>query len=124
MGTGTSLSPGLSLAYCKPDYLKNKVLVVSRMDKNINGKRFQDFIDDKAKKHIELLYVQQLNKTISTYSTIAIELNDENYELLSNSNFWEGGIAIKPYIGRRWWRSAPRPSTQTIKSSVRQQWTD
>ena len=33
MGTGTSLSSGLSLAYCKPDHLQNNVLVVSRMDK-------------------------------------------------------------------------------------------
>ena len=122
MGTGTSTPAGLSLAYRKPDYLKNKVLVVSRMDKNMKGKLFQDFIDDKAKKHIELLHVQQLNKVISTYSTIAIELNDENYELLSDSSFWEGGIAIKPWIGRRWWRGAPRHSAETIKNSMRQQW--
>lgn len=125
MGTCTSTNTGLSLVSSKPAYMNHKVLVVSKLDKAMKNEQLTKWIDERANKHIELLHVERLNKAVSSWTTLAIELNDDDFKLLSDQNFWEVGIGIKPYVGRRFWRlnQTPRPTPEMLKNSVRSQWT-
>ena len=113
-----------SLVYQKPAYLNNNVLVVSKLDKKYKDADLKQYINELAGRHVQLLHVKALNKTVSTWNTLAIELNDEDFKLLSDPNFWHVGIGIKPYVGRRWWHSSqtPRPSREEYNNAIRQSW--
>ena len=82
--------------------------------------KLQGYIDWKAGRQIELLHVERLNREYSKWGSVAIELSDENYALLSQPDFWEKDVLTRPWKGWRFWRSTrPKPLTQQeIKSSL------
>ena len=121
-GTGTAPTTGVSLAPVKPGYLKNKVLVVHGLDKKVTNAILQQEIDRKANKHIELCFVAPLSREKSWCTTIAIELNESDYDILANPDFWEPQIKIRKWFGFRWWRGTKRPTREEVRSSMRQQW--
>ena len=121
-GTGTAPSNWSSLAPAKPGYLKHKVLVIHGLDKNIDNAWLQQELDNRAGHHVELLYVAPLSREKQWCTTIAIELNDSDYDQLSRPDFWEKGIKIRPWHGFKPWRQATRPTREEVQSSMREQW--
>ena len=121
-GTGTLATTGTSLAPAKPEYLKYKVLVVHGIDKSVTKQRLQDVINEKAGKSITLHHIAPLHRELSWCATLAIELSDEDYDMLSQQDFWEERIKIRQWLGWRFWRSEKRPTKQEVKSSMRAQW--
>ena len=122
-GTCTE-SNGVSIARTKPQYLQNKVLVVSGMPLDINQSKLEAYINPKADRKINLLYVARLDREYSEWATIAIELNDEDYETLAKPDFWQQNVWIRPWKGWRFWRSARRKvlKPQDIKNAARRKW--
>ena len=106
----------------KPVIPKNKVLVVAGVDKKVNNQRLQDHIDKQAGRHVNLIHVVGLSRTINRSRTVAIELDNADYEVLSKSDFWEPRIRTWPFEGRHFWYYPKRPTPQEIKSSMREQW--
>ena len=122
-GTGTIATNGSSLAYVKPQIPQNKVLVVAGLNKAVNSVKLQSEVNKKAGCHVNLIHVQGLSRTINRSRTIAIELDNAGYELLSQSDFWEPNIRIWPFKGRHFWYY-PKPHTkQEARNSVRESWT-
>ena len=63
-------------------------------------------------------------KEYSKWRTIAIELGDNDYELLSKPEFWDSNILLRDFKGRRWWRNpASNLTVDERRNSFRQQWT-
>ena len=118
-GTGTASS---GLATAKPQFLNNKVLVIHGIDKNVDHEKLQQVIDRQAGKHIDLLYIATLSKESSWCTTLAIELNDSDYDILSNLYFWERRIKIRAWVGFRPWRQRSRPIIQEVQNPMRDQW--
>ena len=121
-GTGTIAENGSSLAYVKQIIPKNNFLVVAGLDKTVNRERLQTEINRKAKRPVKLIHMEGLSRTINQSRTVAIELNNNDYELLSKSDFWEPGIRTWPFVGRHFWYDTKRPSRQEANSSVRDSW--
>ena len=121
-GTGNAPSNWSSLAPAKPGFLKHKVLVIHGLDKNVDSVRLQQELDIRAGHPVELLYVAPLSREKSWCKTIAIELNDSDYDQLSKPDFWEKGIKIRPWHGFKPWRQATRPTREEVQSSMREQW--
>ena len=121
---GKATDSGITIASKRPDYLNNKCLVISRVDKDITIPLLQEYINERAGRHIRFLHKpQNLAKNYATWRTIAIELNNTDYELLSKPDFWDIDIRFADYIGRRFWRNnASKMSPNERKSSMRQQW--
>ena len=65
IGTGSIAPNGSSLAYVKPDIPQTEVLVVAGIDKKVNNEKLQKHIDTQAGRHIELINVVGLNRTIN-----------------------------------------------------------
>ena len=122
-GTGTSNNN--SIAAKRPSYFDNKCIVISRVDKDTTMSEFQSNINQKAGRNIQFLHKPiNLAKDYASWRTIAIELNDNDYELMSNPEFRDSGILLKDYVGRRWWRNqASNLSSTQRQNAMRQQWT-
>ena len=102
--------------------MKNKVLVVHGLDKGINQNKLQQEINRRANRDIKLLYVAPLSRVKSWCTTLAIELSEGDYEILSQPGFWERQIKIRPWHGFRWYRGAQRPTKEEVRNSMRMQW--
>ena len=122
VGTGTIAANGTSLAYVKPNIPQNKVLVVAGLGKAINRVKLQTEINRKAGRHVNLIHLQGLSRTINQSRTVAIELDDTDYDMLSKSDFWEEGIRTWPFQGRHFWYYPKRKSPQEARNSVRESW--
>ena len=122
IGTGTIAPNGSSLAYVKPVIPKNKVLVVAGLDKKVNNERLQDHIDKQAGRHVNMIHVIGLNRTINQSRTVAIELDDADYDELSKSVFWEPSIRTWPFKGKHFWYYPKRCTQQEASKSVRESW--
>ena len=112
----------MSLAYTKPQYLQNKALVISRIKRNITRNQFQQIVNTKADRSINFIHSERIDRTYSNWGTFVVELNDEDFALLSNKDFWPKDILIREWIGWRFWRSNTRVKPQEIKNSMRSQW--
>ena len=121
-GTGTAHSSELSLAPVKPNYMKNKVFVVHGLDKGVNHAKLQQEINRRANQDIKLLHVAPLSRVKSWCTTLAIELSEGDYDILSQPGFWERQIKIRAWHGYRWYRGAQRPTKEEVRSSMHMQW--
>ena len=127
-GTGSIAPNGSSLAYVKPVIPQNEVLVVSRIDKKVDNEKLQKHIDTQAGRHIELINVVGLNRTINKSGypnrsrTVALELSKEDYVQLSKSDFWEPSIKIWPFEGKHFWYLPKRHTQQEARNPVRDSW--
>ena len=121
---GTSSAPGRSLAGELPEHFKNRVLVISPVSKKLNQNQINDKINRIAGKSINFQFEPiLLNKICQDTRTIAIELNDEDYSLLSNRSIWNSNMKISEFTGRRFWRLNNTRLTKTErKYSVRDSW--
>ena len=114
----------INIAAERPKWLDHKCLVVSRVKKETTMSQFQEYINEIAKKNVKFLHTpRNLAKEYSEWRTIAIELSDEDYEILSNPNVWHPRFRIKDFVGRRFWRNkASIISPTERKSAVFQSW--
>ena len=122
-GTGAIAPSGSSLAYVKPDIPKNDVLVVAGINKTVNNEKLQKHIDEQAGRHIKLINVVGLSRTINRSRTVALELDKADYVQLSKSDFWEPSIRTWPFKGRHFWYLPKRHTKQEARNSVRDSWT-
>ena len=121
-GTCDVIEGDMSLAYTKPQYLQNKALVISRIKRNITRNQFQQIVNTKADRSINFIHSERIDRTYSNWGTVVVELNDDDFALLSNKDFWPKDILIREWIGWRFWRSNTRVKPQEIKNSMRSQW--
>ena len=107
-----------------PDHFKNKVIVISPVSKKYNQNQIKQEINRIAGKIID--YKSEiiiLNKTYQDTRTIAIELNDEDYRLLSNKSIWNSNMRISEFKGRRFWRqNNMRLTISERKNAVKDSW--
>ena len=118
---GNAASNGQNMVTQKPMYKKNKCLVIRGLRKDASETECVNYIDKTAGRKIDLLHMAILSREYSPWLTIAIELNDTDYELLSDCNIWEKSIAIRDYVGWRSWHGK-RLAPHEIKNSVRMSW--
>ena len=121
---GTSSAPGRSLAGELPEHFKNKVLVISPVSKKLNQIQINEEINKIAGKIIKFQFEPiLLNKICQDTRTIAIELNAEDYRLLSNRSIWNSNMKISEFKGERFWRRNNMRLTKVErKNSVRDSW--
>ena len=63
---------------------------------------FMNYIKSIAGKNVEFLSTSRnLAKDYSNWRTIAIEISDEDYQILSNPDIWGLELRIKDFVGRR-----------------------
>ena len=113
-----------SIAAKRPKYLEGKCLVVSRVKSDSTKTEFMNYINSIAGKNVKFLSTpRNLAKDYSNWRTIAIEISDEDYQILSNPEIWDSQLRIKDFIGRRYWHN--KASTMTAnqrKTAVYQSW--
>ena len=121
---GTASDSNRSLAGELPDHFKNKVMVISPVSKDLSRVQLKEEIDRIAGRNINYLYEPViLNKVFQKTRTIAIELTDEDYRLLSNRNIWNPNMMISEFEGNRFWRRNSMRLTPTErKNSVKDSW--
>ena len=94
----------------KPQYLKHRVLVIGGLDDNINLAKLDEYINSRTIHKVNILHIACLDREgADRGATVAIELSDHDYDILSNSDFWLSNIRIKAWRGFRWWRSPEKP---------------
>ena len=96
--------------------------MIHGLDKGVNHSKLKQEINRRANREIELIHVAALSWEKSWCTTLAIELNETDYNTLSQPDFWEKQIKIRQFYGFRWWRGIKRPTKQEVKSSMRMQW--
>ena len=120
---GKVVAPDISIAAERPKYLDSKCLVVSRVNRDTSKSQFQNYINSIAGKNIKILNCRNLAKDYSRWRTVAIELCDEDYSILSNQDLWDSELRIKDFVGRRFWHNkASIMTANERKSSVYQSW--
>ena len=108
----------------RPALIKNKCLVIQGLKKGISREQCLNFINNTAGKNINVLHIQILSKVYSPWLTVAIEINNDDYAILSDIGIWDASIAIRDYVGWRKWHG-PRPqklAAHVIKNSVHDSW--
>ena len=111
-----------SIAAPRPDGYNKKCLVISGIEKSVTKSKFIEDLNRKAERDIDISHIEVLSKSYNPWLTVAIELSEDDYTELFDSSFWEIGMRIRPYIGRKFWRGLPRLTPQQIKNAVRDQW--
>ena len=121
---GKCVSSDNSIAAERPKYLDGKCLVVSRIKRDTTKSDFISYINRIAGKNVNFLSSpRNLAKDYSTWRTVAIELSNEDYEILSNPDIWDSNLRIKDFVGRRYWHNkASIMSVNERKSTVYQSW--
>ena len=102
----------------KPQYLKHRVLVIGGLDDNINLAKLDEYINSRTIHKVNILHIARLDREGSDRgATIAIELNDHDYDILTNSDFWLSNIRIRAWRGFRWWRLPEKlPQNDQVKN--------
>ena len=108
----------------RPEHADNKCIVISRLNLDMTPAQFKNMINARAKREIDCRYIHNLSRDYSSWRTIAIELNSEDYDTLINPSFWERTVRIREFIGPKTWRGERRRwlSSQQIRNSVRSTW--
>ena len=108
----------------KPTFMENKCLVIRGLRKDLTKAKCLAYINETAGRNINVLHLAIISREYSPWMTVAVELNTEDYDLLSDINIWDNSIGIREYIGWRDWhgKRPPRLSPDEIKKSVRMQW--
>ena len=121
---GTASESYRSLAGELPEYFKNKVLVISPVSKELNKNQLKDSINKIAGKDIDFLSdFIILSKTYQSTRTIAIELNDKDYRILSDTKLWNPNMKLSEFNGRRFWRNNNlRLSPTERKNAMKDSW--
>ena len=121
---GTASTPNRSLAGEMPEHFKNKVIVISPVSKELNQNQIKEEINRIAGKVINYKSdLILLNKTCQNSRTIAFELNDDDFMLLSNRSLWNSNMLISEFTGRRFWRQNKIKITNTErKNAKRDSW--
>ena len=87
---------------------------------------FQSYVNDITGRDIKFLHLENLNRDDSWWHTVAIELSDEDYNVINDSDNWENGIRLRQFTGFQFWRRNPRirytPSSDGGRSAVRESW--
>ena len=114
----------MSIARIKPQYLPNEALVISGMPIDINGTRLKKYINSRAKRNVELLHVERLDREYARWAAVVIELSKDDYREFANPGFCEQDQFIRPWTGPRYWQEPKRKflKPQEIKNSVWRQW--
>ena len=117
---------GFSIARTKPLYEQNEALVVSGLPTEINGTMMKAYINSKAGREVELQKVVWLDREYAGWAAVVIELSKDDYTELSNPDFWQEGVYIRPWTGQRFWRGAKQKflTHQERMTSVRRQWVE
>ena len=126
-GTGAAMvHDGMSATPARPEHMDNKCIVISRLRKDMSRVQFQAMIDATADRKIDYRHMESLSKEYSTWRTVAIELNQQDYDTLSNPNFWDPQLRIREFVGHKHWRGEfkPRLTIQQIRSSLKSQWAE
>ena len=114
----------------KPECLSNECLVVAGLNPELNEDEFKAEINYKAGYEIDFKFIQILSSEDQWYLTIAIELNEADYNKLIDPNFWDPHCHIRRFRGRRWWRddmTGPRQPQKRLtyeerKNIAKAQW--
>ena len=121
---GNAATTDHNMVMQKPTFMKNKCLVISGLRKNASREECLEYIDKTANRKIDVLHIEILAREYSPWLTIAVELNETDYELLTDINLWNKNIRIRDFIGWRFWHGE-RPkklAPHQIKGSVRMSW--
>ena len=104
--------------------MDNECLVICGLDKEISRSDFQAYINKVAGRPINILRDEPISKEYSRWLTIALEISVEDFDTLNNPSIWTSGLAIREFVGWRWWRSTrpKRLTTNDIRNSMRDQW--
>ena len=111
------------LAAAKPEWHNRSTLVVAGLDKKYLGHKedINSIINEMAGRDIDIHHIEILSREYNHWLTIAIELSEDDFNHLSNQDFWETGLRIRPYQGRRFWRQN-RVTREQRQSSQRMTW--
>ena len=111
---GHSSDPQRSLTAHKPTFLKNKCLVIKGVGNNLNIPQIYDKINRIAGKKIQYLHKPViLSKSTQLNRTMVFELNEEDYDILSNENMWDNTVKVAEFVGNRFWRKNNVKQTPT-----------
>ena len=121
---GKCVSSDNTIAAERPKYLDGKCLVVSRVKRDTTKSQFISYINRIAGKNVNFLSSpRNLAKDYSNWRTVAMEISNEDYEILSNPDIWDSNLRIKDFVGRRYWHNkASTLSANERKSTVYQSW--
>ena len=97
--SGTKTATGRSLLPEKPEYLSNKCLVISGIDKSITQEMFKLYVNEQVGEEIDFRSITCLSREGSSWLTVAIELSEKDYGLLSDASIWEPKIRLRPFKG-------------------------
>ena len=86
--------------------------MVRGIEKGTSQAEFQTYVNNIAGKPINFLYVKCISRDYSPWVTLALELSNEDYDILAEPCIWESNIQIQNFVGWRWWRS-DRPKRLT-----------
>ena len=111
---GTCVTETPRIAAKKPDYLSNKCVVISGIDKSTTVQDLQSYVNEIAERDITFLHVEPLNYPTSWWRTLAIELSDDDYQVLNNPEIWEAGLKIRDFKGWKFWRQNRRRNFNRI----------
>ena len=122
---GTASDSIKSLANKKPLHYENKILVIHGIDPDMKMEVFKSKINENAGRRIHFLHNPViLSKKVQRSRTVALELNNEDFELLFNPHLWHHSNRISEFTGHKFWRSVQkRLTTSDLRNSVRDQWT-
>ena len=118
---GKAVASGNNTVMQRPFSMENKCMVIQGL-KRITREQCMSFIKNTASKDIDVLHIEILSKTTSSWMTVAIELKEEDYNHLSNMDLWHPSIGIREYVGWRFWHKMKRPEVSTEMSKVRMSW--
>ena len=123
-GNAIPSTQGISVVSQKPSYMDNKCLVIRGLDKEISRSEFQRYINTIAGRPINILRDEPISKEYSRWLTIALEISVQDFDTLNNPSIWSSDLAIREFVGWRWWRSTKpkRLTTNDIRNSMRDQW--
>ena len=98
--------------------------MISRLKKDLTRVQLKAMINNKEQREIDFKYMECLSKEYSTWRTVAIELNKDDYDILIDPNFWDPQLRIRKFIGQKLWRGdqKPRLTIQQRRESLKAQW--
>ena len=100
-------------------FLNNKCLVIKGIGKQLGMGQLKHEINVIAGRRINYLYDPViLSKITQNTRTIVFELNEGDYDILSNPQLWDNTVKVAEFVGNRFWRKNNAKYSHTQMSNL------
>ena len=118
-GTANSISSGHNSTPNNQSHIVSKCLVVRGFALHVSIDQIKQYINSIAGSNVKLLNEPIfINRKSSMVRTVVLEMDNNEFQRLSQENFWHHTLKIREFQGQRWWKNSFSPQSSRNSNAI------